>query len=286
MANQTTFCPVFFENERNHLQQDHSTGTQDVGSARISQPIVLLNSRYGETLDWRSCEAPSPLFALQELLVFNASAVLQYLNMLEQVLSEAGRCPSPSYENTKLETMLHYDYIKIALSRLEQGLVDVQAFLKDPPAKWRPDSSTPGPGDLPKTWPLLIEDFDYVRLRTRKLFGICEDGKSTLMGNASIQEAARFAKESKLVTELTKATNRLTFIFLPISFVTSVFGMNFSQFGQGKLSIWIWVVITVPLLVVSIILVERGKWIQQSSKRVISKLCIKKNWRSRGRFTS
>ncbi|PYI14645.1 hypothetical protein BO99DRAFT_406498 [Aspergillus violaceofuscus CBS 115571] len=53
------------------------------------------------------------------------------------------------------------------------------------------------------------------------------------MGNFSIAESKRTAEESRLVGELTKLTNRLTFIFLPISFVTSVFGMNFKQFGQG-----------------------------------------------------
>ena len=68
--------------------------------------------------------------------------------------------------------------------------------------------------------------------------------------------------EASLVTRLTKATNRVTFIFLPISFVTSVFGMNFKQLGQGTLPIWIWAVITVPLLIASIVTVERGHWIK------------------------
>ena len=55
------------------------------------------------------------------------------------------------------------------------------------------------------------------------------------------------------MTELTKATNRLTFIFLLISFPTSVLGMNFRQLGQGTLSIWLWVA---PLLAGRVVLVE------------------------------
>ena len=49
---------------------------------------------------------------------------------------------------------------------------------------------------------------------------------------------------------------RLAFIFIPLSFTASFFGMNFSQFTNGALlSIWIWFVVSVPFLLVSLALI-------------------------------
>jgi Mg2+ and Co2+ transporter CorA len=192
--------------------------------------------------------------------------------MLEHLFSDiGGRFQFPSYEHTKLETMLHYDYIKAALTRLEQNLAEVQAFLVDPPTSWKPKTSTGGSTPQSEAWSTLSDDFDYLISRTKTLLRMCEDSKATLMSNASIQEAKRSVREAQLVTQLTKATNRITFIFLPISFVTSVFGMNFRQFGQGPLSIWLWAVITIPLLVVSVIIVEQGQWMEDKIKRIRKK---------------
>jgi len=177
--------------------------------------------------------------------------------MLERVLSEVGaQCDFPSYEHTKLETIVQYNYIEASLSRFQQHCSEVLALLTDPPAKWKTGASQPDNDSA------LVKDFHYLIFRANTLLKQCKDGKATLMGNNSVQEAKRSAKEAELATQLTKATNRLTFIFLPISFVTSVFGMNFRQFGQGQLSIEIWAIITVPLLIICVITVEYGEWIR------------------------
>lgn len=203
---------------------------------------------------------------LQEIFSFHAAAGIQYVNMLDRVLSEAGgRNEFPSYEHTKLETAVQYDYIKTSLSRFQQNCSDVLAFLVDPPDKWR-RSVGDDPGSKENLAP-IIGDFNYLISRAEQLLKVCQDGKSTLVNNDSVQAANRSAKEAQLVTQLTKTTNRLTFIFLPISFVTSVFGMNFVQFGQGELSIWIWAVTTIPLLVICVLIVERGEWMSSKWRK-------------------
>ena len=91
-----------------------------------------------------------------------------------------------------------------------------------------------------------------------------------VLSSFSIVESKRAAQEAKLVTALTKATNRVTFIFLPISFVTSVFGMNFKQFGQGPLSIWLWVEVGLPLLIICVVIVEYGSRIRSATRKILS----------------
>ncbi|KAH8907948.1 hypothetical protein BR93DRAFT_977797 [Coniochaeta sp. PMI_546] len=256
VASDLVFCPVFFDNQSTGAS--HPVTLPDRGIHPHSmQPLVLLNTRYGFTIDWSTCSTDSPLAVLKELFMFNAAAALQYVNMLDHVLLEiGGRSDFPSYEHTKLETTVQYDYIKASLSRFEQHCSDVLAFLRDPPVKWKLGESHSSVDSA------AISDFDYLTSRARSLLKVCEDGKATLMSNDSVQAAKRSAREAKLVTQLTKTTNRLTFIFLPISYITSVFGMNFEQFGQGSMSIWVWAVTTIPLLIICVLIVERGEWMK------------------------
>lgn len=254
VASDLAFCPVFFDNEFTQTSRPDMAPNENTRPLS-RQPLALLNTRYGATINWSTCSTDSPLDVLQELFTFNAAAALQYVNMIDHVLEEVGgRNDFPSYEHTKLETTVQYDYIKTSLSRFEQHCSEILAFLTAPPAKWNVGSSQPSVNSA------LMNDFNYLISRARSLLKVCEDGKATLVSNDSVQAAKRSAREAELVTQLTKTTNRLTFIFLPISFVTSVFGMNFKQFGQGPLSIWIWAVITVPLLVACVLIVERGEW--------------------------
>ena len=248
---------MFFDNELTQKAPPPNTESSESELPLSKQPLALLSTRYGSTIDWSTCSAGSPFAVLEELFVFKAAAALQYLNMLDRILLEVGgQSDFPSYEHTKLETTVQYDYIKASLSRFGQQCSETLAFLTHPPAGWNVGSSQSCVHSA------TIDDFSYLTSRAKSLLKVCEDGKATLMSNDSVQAAKRSAREAKLVTQLTKTTNRLTFIFLPISFVTSVFGMNFSQFGQGPLSIWIWAVVTIPLLLACVLIVECGDWMK------------------------
>ncbi|KAM7194480.1 hypothetical protein V8F33_007190 [Rhypophila sp. PSN 637] len=242
VASDLKFCPVFFENEFVTTSKPLIPRQDEV--LHKKQPLSLLSCHYGVTLDWSTpLTAQSPLFVLTELFFFQAASILQLLNTLERVLSEmTERCDFPSYEHTKLEMTVQYDYIRSSLSRLEQHCSDIIIFLRNPPAKW----NGPDPAGQPSTT-LITTDFEYLLSRTRNLFKTCESGKSTLVTNDAIQKAKRSALEAGLVTQLTKTTARLGYIFVPISF--------------GDMSIWIWAVTVVPMLIVCLVIVEFGGWI-------------------------
>ncbi|ETS83462.1 hypothetical protein PFICI_05338 [Pestalotiopsis fici W106-1] len=274
VATDLQFCPVFFEN--NLTETRSSDESQLKASSHTQQSSILLNRHYGATIDWTQSASISPLYILQELLDFNAAAISQYINMVEEVLTDIGSpFEFPSYEHTKLEAILHYDYIKARLTRLIRSLAEVRAFLLQPPGNWsQPSTVSPKKPDehAPRLLTKSEEDFQYLFERAQSLIAICEDGKSTLISNASVQDALRSAAETKLVTRLTKATNRVTFIFLPISFITAVFGMNFQEFGQGDLPLWIWAAVTVPLLLISVLFVEKGDDIRSWSRSLSRKV--------------
>ncbi|ODH38383.1 hypothetical protein ACO22_02382 [Paracoccidioides brasiliensis] len=59
---------------------------------------------------------------------------------------------------------------------------------------------------------------------------------------ASLEESKRSVQQNESLKRLTK----LAFIFVPLTFVTSVFGMNLNLLGTGKAHVWM-VVVAVPL---------------------------------------
>ncbi|KAJ5890022.1 hypothetical protein N7504_010832 [Penicillium tannophilum] len=92
-------------------------------------------------------------------------------------------------------------------------------------------------------------DYEYLLSRSLTLSEQCSRGMQVVMNNAMIKESRDAIKQAEGLAKLT----RLAFIFVPLSFTTSFFGMNFIQFGTGSLSIWMWFVVSTPILFVSLV---------------------------------
>lgn len=255
------FCPVFFEKDLSE-KPGASQPQAGIHNPRLKQPLSSLPANYGNTIDWTKA-ALDPLFAVQELFTFHAASELQYLNMLEQFVSDHISQAESTQAETDIGSMLHFDYARSILVRHDAHVQSLLSSLNKGLKGWKKPASEAQPHDE-DLQAILQTDLGYLSTRIQNVISLCEAGRSTVKSKASIEETKRSSEQAVLVTELTKATNRLTFIFLPISFVTSAFGMNVKQFGQGPLSIWLWVAITLPLLAACIVLVERGSYLRNS----------------------
>ena len=265
-ADRFEFCPVFFEkdlSEKPCLSQPPS----DYQDSRLRQALSSLPGNYGQTLDWEKATV-DPLFAIQELFTFHAASELQYVNMLEQFVMDQIRRAESKQGGTDMGSILHFDYAKSILIRHEAHTQNLLGSLNTCLKGWKQRATQTDCCDEELMSTLRI-DLNWLSTRLHNIITLCEAGRSTIMGNASIEEAKRSNEQAVLVTGLTKATNRLTFIFLPISFLTSIFGMNFRQFGQGTLSIWLWVAIALPLLACCIVLVESGSYLKTVLRRCL-----------------
>lgn len=208
------------------------------------------------------------MFAIQEIFTFHAASELQYVNMLEDfVTDQISRAESKQAE-TDMSSILHFDYARSILVRHDAYIQNLLGSIDTCLKSWKQRAAQSQCCDEELRSTLRI-DLDYLSTRTQNIIKLCEAGRSTIMSNASIEEAKRSNEQAVLVTGLTKATNRLTFVFLPISFLTSVFGMNFRQLGQGTLSIWLWVAIALPLLAICVILVESGSYVKTALRRCL-----------------
>jgi len=73
------------------------------------------------------------------------------------------------------------------------------------------------------------------------------------MNRASLEESRRAIEQAEKVKRLTL----LAFFFVPLSFTASIFGMNFKEFGQGHLSIYIFGIVVGPVFGLSAVV---GFW--------------------------
>ena len=162
--------------------------------------------------------------------------------MLEDfVTDQISRAESKQVE-TDMSSILHFDYARSVPVRHDAYIQTLLGSIDTCLKSWKQQATQSQCCDEELRSTLQI-DLDYISTRAQNIIKLCKAGRSTIMSNASVEEAKRSNEQAVLVTGLTKATNHLTFVFLPISFLTSVFGMNFRQLGQGTLSIWLWVAI-------------------------------------------
>lgn len=68
-----------------------------------------------------------------------------------------------------------------------------------------------------------------------------------MMKRSVVLESRKAIEQTDRVKKLTLPT---TFL-IPLSFTASSFGMNFEVFGQGRLGIWIFPTVAVPIMMLS-----------------------------------
>jgi len=79
---------------------------------------------------------------------------------------------------------------------------------------------------------------------------------------ATLAESIRSNELADQVNKLTKLATLMSVFYIPLSFTTGFFGMNFSVFGQGNVKVWWWAVISVPVLAVSVLVMFFGSMVK------------------------
>ena len=259
VAHQMEFCPVLMQKAEG---DNRPYPLSEPTSCSAQQPLAALAECYGKSLDWQKA-AVDPLYALKELFDFQATAAQQYMNLLEKLIIEKNEPAGvPGGGQTKLEEILNLNYAQITITRYAAHYKEIMNFLDNERNPLGAIAETTHAQPRREVIDVLHRDFEYLWERTQAMIERCKEGESAIMINKSLAEAKQSSDESKLVVQLTKATNRLTFVFLLISFLTSFFGMNFRELGSGTLSLQVWLCSDLPLLFISVLVVEDGNRIK------------------------
>ncbi|KAK3935818.1 hypothetical protein QBC46DRAFT_42372 [Diplogelasinospora grovesii] len=215
----------------------------------MAQSASLLHLDYGMDLD-KTLAGGDSFYALHEVIVFTAFSENQFLNMLEtKLLHELDPLLLVRQQEPTLSNLL---YNQRVLDRHIQRIRDNLTMFKARESLGWPKMTSAQPGKqriADEAAEKLIHDYEYLLARALTLSEQCSRGMQVVMNNAMVKESRDAMDQAKGVAKLT----RLAFIFVPLSFTASFFGMNFVQFGQGSLDLWIWFAVSTPIFVVSLL---------------------------------
>jgi hypothetical protein len=258
---ETFFHPVIVERERNEgaeaTSRTMATRMEElVGNAETpaseswaaSQNMALLPYQYGDNLD-RSLAAKDALYALSELISFAASAQAQFLNLVqERIEHELSFVGSQGGVNAHDfgTSLVNLRYIKTHLASHMERLAEISYLLQNRRCvNWPrvPESEL-----AEKTATLLVKDYEFLTRRAQGLAEECQHGIATLANSCALEESRLSANNAAQVHKLTV----LATIFVPLSFLCGVWGMNFEELGSGRLHVWWWFVTAFPVLLLAL----------------------------------
>ena len=212
-----------------------------IGRASMNQSMQVLPFELDMLLDAKTAKADA-FYALHNVFQHAAYSEAQALNVLDsQIKQEIGVLTHESERSSSLDSL---QYFILLLDRhVEQINQTLRAVRVRGGQDW---PKTKGKSKRAKRAAEKLRDnFDGLLARGLDLRRQCINGMSVMMNRAVVAESRKGIEQAERVKRLTV----LATIFIPISFVTSLFGMNFREFGTGKLSIWLFVAVAIPVLI-------------------------------------
>lgn len=249
--------------------------------SQLPQSSALLHLEYGKSLD-PTLMASDPFYALTEVLLLVAHSESQYLNMLEDKL-RAGAVPADIRMNADSETDAAFDpptllYIQDILATHQERFRDhIAVIARRGGTNW-PRAKDALLDDKASTEAATLQaDFEYILRRIERLLALCDARVQLLLNMSMIDESKEGIHQAQHVTKLT----RLAYVYIPLSFTASFFGMNLSPIISGaRNSIWLWVVVSVPVALISLVAVL---WDIKIVRRVVARWKRAAAWGQRNR---
>ncbi|MCJ1248406.1 hypothetical protein MMC30_005623 [Trapelia coarctata] len=205
-----------------------------------SQNASLVPFLYGQSLDINIIRQ-DPFYALHEVFSFAAFSEAQFLNLMksriDHELQFVGINNECSMANLRYVMGLLDDH-KNKLAENVTTLVGCSFGFEIPDDKARATQAAKARS--------LQRYYEYLHHRAEALSWSwsCRAGMETLTSSSVLAENRKAMKNAEDVRKLTI----LATLFIPFTFTCSFFGMNFVEFGQGKLSLWVWVVASVSFV--------------------------------------
>jgi hypothetical protein len=225
----------------NHENRSDHPAEPERQTENLFQTASLLPGLYGKALDPDATRLDA-FYALSELFAFIATSENQFLNFMEL------RVDNEIY-STKHGTDFSITNLKHSRELLvshAQSLEETLRFIRNKSSHdWPMIPPNSDKADMiSRKHQQVVEDFDHLLSRARSLSVRCLEGVSLITNDVMLQES----RKAMVQGQQTRTLTLLAFFYLPITMATGFFGMNFKEFGQGELSIWIGVFVAMLLL--------------------------------------
>lgn len=230
----------------------------------VHQSANLLSTCYGRSLH-SATMSRDPFYTLTELFSFVSTAELALLNAISARLGDNPDTDllgmEPAAISRAQARLLQYRRV---LEQQAHKTAEILTFIRNRDRLEWPTQSSNQTSKASHASARAEQDFAYLASRNALLQSRCERALTTIMNNASISEARAGISMSARVFKLTL----LASTYVPLSFSASIFGMNFLQFDDQSRGYWVWVLVTVPVLLLSItVLLWDGTKVRRGVKK-------------------
>lgn len=187
----------------------------------------------------------SPFAVLANVLARAASAWAQILNFVDSDIDKC-KTPAPSPVSSVADALgLALEQLRFNLDFLahaQQSLNDNVCLIESRGCQTWPGHQEYGTGTLgEKLVSSLLMDHKYLIGRCSELSRRCETVSQVLADTMKMIEARESLDQTKRLNNLTV----LAFVFVPLGFVSTFFGMNVDVFKDNP-SIWIYFAVSLP----------------------------------------
>jgi len=187
------------------------------------------------------------LYAFSELFTVALSSENQFLNMIQLEVKIRARSFF-GQEEACIDTL---SYCKGLLEEHADRLREVSALLETEECNGWPKATDPN--DLATREAVsraLLKDCKYLLHRCSVLADRAVDVADFIRNYAMLHASERSISQAKEVGRLTL----LAYFFLPLSFVTSLFGMNFVEFRNWRVALITALCVFVGVMIVSLVI--------------------------------
>jgi hypothetical protein len=197
-----------------------------------------------------------PVYALTPLLRLAAASEMDLLAVVDLAMQENDKGIANGTPTIAFSSLIyHQKILKRHIQYMKATIRCITNWASSVSRSCEVQSPGPGLGDTDRrpptsytgpdpTHPIhsILADYEHALAYAETLLQDCVQGMSVAAHRMSIKESEKAIAEARDVTRL----SRLATIFVPLTFVTSVFGMNVRELAiDDGPPIWVWVVSTV-----------------------------------------
>jgi hypothetical protein len=186
--------------------------------------LFNLPSQYGSTLDPDLARIDA-FYAFSELIALAASSENQLLNLLKENI-DVGLHAFHGLEDWSLGNLQYLTTLLQGVIERAEGavyLIENEAYSKWPTATQQQQVQTRATARK-----LLLDDYRFILRRARSITATVQEGIVAITTEMRMRDAQRSIEQGRRVSHITV----LAYFFLPLSFVTSIYGMNFVSFEE------------------------------------------------------
>ncbi|KAJ5129352.1 uncharacterized protein N7515_005391 [Penicillium bovifimosum] len=307
---QATPLPVLQHHPKMAFRTTHNRLDQELkASAEVQQSTALLPLQYDSLVALVNLarRAPrDPLAMCISLFTHAAFSEVQFLNLLESKIETQINSITEGVSADELLGTLQYFFHILnrhaqqlndstrALSKLaersNQALDGPRLDIPGPKSTTSPASGMGIRWQTPETETArnfgfnssesafttkgLLEDYAQLHVRCMELSNMCTRGITLAMNKATIAESRKAIEQSERLKKLTL----LATLFIPLTFSSSLLGMNIDLLGQNAVKFWWFFILCIPVTLCSYILFI---WDYQAMQQYWARL--RKRHRSTGR---